>query len=93
MRLVEENGGEENTSYKLSDLGSRLGKLSDIDIVFEMAKIVFSNDLFNKYLNSENPHIPNSIRRRNRLETESTFDRRTRTVISWKKYFRRLFNK
>ena len=94
MRLVEvEKSGRKNTTYRLSDLGSRLGKYSDTDVVFEMAKIVFSNDLFNKYLNSENPHIPSSIRRRNRLETESTFKRRTRTVVSWKKYFRRLFDK
>ena len=94
MRLVEvKKGGKENRSYVLSDLGSRLGKYSNTDIVFEMAKIVFSNDLFNKYLNSDNPYIPSSIRIRNRLETESTFRRRTRTVLSWKKYFRRLFDK
>lgn len=94
MRLVEVEKGGRGTSrsYRLSDLGSRLGKYSDTDIVFEMAKIVFSNDLFNKYLNSENPYIPHSIRIRNRLETKSTFERRTRTIVSWKKYFRRLFD-
>ena len=89
MRLVEKEG----TSCRLSELGSRLGNYPDTDIVFEMAKIVFSNDLFHKYLNSDNPHIPPPVRKRNGLETESTFKRRIQTVVSWKRYFRRLFDK
>ncbi len=93
MRLVEVEGMGENKICRLSGAGAELGKHSDTDIVFKMARIVFSNDLFNRYLRSDNPYVPHQIKVRNRLETaDSTYRRRVQTILSWKKYFRRLFD-
>ncbi len=83
LGVVEDADGK----LKLSTTGKRLFALSEMRCLLEMAKIAFSNDIFNLFLNANEPVIDMALRRRNDLETDSTFTRRMQTVKSWKAYF------
>ena len=77
--------------YRLTGKGRGICAETDLEIFFGMAKIAFSNDLFNLFLHRDQPDISARIRERNRLTTESTFARRLQTVRRWKEYFRDIF--
>ena len=77
--------------YRLTRRGLDIGAESNLEALFSMAQIAFSNDLFNLFLRGDAPDIPAGIRRRNRLKADSTFRRRLQTVESWKRYFREIF--
>ncbi len=89
MRLAKRG---ENQSYSLTAKGKRLSTKFEVDVLYKMAQIVFSNDLCNGFLKSENPVVPIDIRRRNGLNAETTYERRLQTVRSWRKYFRKRFS-
>lgn len=78
-----------NNCYVLSEKGSLLFEMPEGKRLFEIAKTVFSNDIFNAFLLTDSPVISQSIKNRNGFVSESTFLRRMQTVKSWKKY---LFN-
>ena len=77
--------------YQPTRKGQGICAGSDLEILFGMAQIAFSNDLFNLFLRGEVTDIPERIRERNRLRADSTFKRRLQTVESWKRYFREIF--
>lgn len=75
-----------NECFVLSDKGISLFSSPENERVYEIAKIAFSNDIFNAFLSIDNPTINQRLKNRNGLTSESTFLRRMRTVKSWKKY-------
>jgi len=88
MRLAQKvRSKQQGVMYGLSELGIRIGEMSIPEMLFEMAKIAFSNNLFNQFLQQDRPHIPSHIREENGLCKEKTFKRRVQTVQAWKKYF------
>ena len=98
MKLAEEEevtGGTRATRgarrYRLTRKGQNICAEPDLEALFGMAQIAFSNDLFNLFLRGDAPDIPAEIRQRNALNADSTFRRRLQTVKSWKGYFREIF--
>ena len=92
MGLVEENASDWETKYQLTRKGARIAKKSEREILVEMAKIIFSNDLCNRFVIDPDPNIPKRIRNRNGLgSSDSTFCRRVQTIRSWKKYLQDAF--
>ncbi len=96
MKLAEEAPDEARATgsacrYRLTRKGQRICAEPDLEALFDMAQIAFSNDLFNLFLRSDAPDIPAKIRHRNVLKADSTFTRRLQTVKSWKRYFREIF--
>lgn len=75
-----------NECFVLRDKGISLFSSPENERVYEIAKIAFSNDIFNAFLSIDNPTINQRLKNRNGLTSESTFLRRMRTVKSWKKY-------
>lgn len=75
-----------NECFVLSEKGLSLFESTENERVFEIAKIAFSNDIFNAFLSVENPTINQSLKTRNGLTSDSTFLRRMQTVKSWKKH-------
>jgi predicted transcriptional regulator len=80
-----------NECFVLSEKGASLFSSAEDERVFEIAKIAFSNDIFNAFLSTDKPVINNRLRKSNSLTSESTFLRRIQTVKSWKKYIFSLF--
>lgn len=96
MKLAEEAPGDTEATgsarrYRLTGEGQSICVEADLEALFRMAQIAFSNDLFNLFLHGDAPDIPVRIRERNGLITDSTFQRRLQTVKSWKRYFREIF--
>ena len=92
MRLVEKvSGSGQPVRYCLSETGKRLSDESERGLLFSMAQIVFSNEVCHLFLTQDAPPVSREIRKRHRLEGESTFMRRMRTVKSWRQYFQRIF--
>lgn len=96
MKLAEEVPDEAGTTgsacrYQLTRKGQSICAEPDLEALFDMAQIAFSNDLFNLFLHGDAPGIPARIRQRNDLNADSTFTRRLQTVKSWKRYFREIF--
>ncbi|MFW5886863.1 MAG: type II restriction enzyme [Bacteroidota bacterium] len=87
MKLAVKDGD----CYRLSDIGQSLIPLSERERLFNMAVIIFSNEIFHNFLHENSPTISQEIRRRCRLETDSTFRRRVQTVKSWCRFFRERF--
>lgn len=85
MGLVE-IAGRGKGLCQLSSEGKRIAKKSEKEILQRMAKIIFSNDLCNQFISSDDPDIREGIRRRNGFEKDSTFHRRIQTIRGWKKY-------
>lgn len=78
--------------YQLTRKGLDICAEPDLEALFGMAQIAFSNDLFNLFLCRDAPDIPARIWQRNDLNANSTtFKRRLQTVESWKRYFREIF--
>lgn len=76
-----------NDCFTLSEKGILLFNCTESERVFEIAKIVFSNDVFNAFLLTDSPpFISQDIRNRNGLTSDVTFSRRIQTVKSWKRY-------
>jgi hypothetical protein len=71
----------------LTELGEEITTYPEKLQVFKIAEIAFSNGIFNAFLNTDKPEISETLRQVNGLTTESTFKRRMKTVISWKKFF------
>tara|TARA_Y100000031_G_scaffold84905_1_gene93428 strand:+ start:99049 stop:100305 length:1257 start_codon:yes stop_codon:yes gene_type:complete len=90
MQLVEKNeDGAKQKVYSLTERGKRLINLSEKERIFEMAKIIFSNEVVNLFLNTDNPNIPKDLLIRNKINPEAdTFPRRMNTVKSWKRFFK-----
>ena len=65
MGLAEAMG--RGREWRLTRRGKRISKLCRKGILWEMAKIIFSNDLCRLFMISDNPDIPEVIRRRNGL--------------------------
>jgi hypothetical protein len=82
---------EERACYKLTAEGLEVASMNEQQRLFHMACRAFSNEIFNAFLHSDNPHIPSGARTRNRLTAESTFDRRMQTVKAWKWYIFNFF--
>ena len=92
MRLAEKEHSPEGIKCLLTELGSGLAKKPEKEILFEMAKIIFSNDLCHLFLFEDDPEIPEEVVKRNGLNQQSTtFGRRINTIKSWRKYFQNLF--
>ena len=92
MGLVEEVSDSKETKYRLTSEGTRVAKKVGKEILCEMAKIVFSNDLCNRFVLNAYPDIQETIKNRNGLGGgESTFRRRMQTIRSWRKYFQDVF--
>lgn len=92
MKVVEKIRNHDGVRYQLSVEGMRLAKKSEKEILFEMGKIIFSNDICNQFLFDENPDVTMESKKRNGLDDSgSTFDRRMRTIRSWRRYFREIF--
>lgn len=92
MRLAQKIRDQQGVRYLLTELGASLAKKPTKEILFEMAKIIFSNDLCHLFLFSDEPEIPESIENRNRLNRKkTTYRRRIKTIKSWKKYFQNMF--
>ena len=77
--------------WQLTEKGRSVCAGSDMEILFSLAEIAFSNDVFNLFLHKDAPDIPDRIRERNALNADTTFERRLQTVESWKRYFREIF--
>lgn len=92
MRLAQKDRDQHGIRHLLTELGSSLAKKPTKEILFEMAKIIFSNDLCHLFLFDEDPKIPERIEKRNGLNREkTTYGRRIKTIKSWKKYFQEAF--
>lgn len=82
------NYDKRSRAYKLSNLGRSLWNLqSNKAVLFEIAKIVLTNDIFNECFHGGHHAVSNRARYRNGLRTPSMFKRRMSTVRSWIKYF------
>ena len=93
MRLIRKKSDPKHgVVYELSERGNALAEKPVIEMLLEMARIVFSNSLFNLYLHQDQPNIPARIREENRLRSDNTFQRRLHTVQSWRNYFRKIFS-
>ena len=93
MKLAQKARDQHGIRHLLTELGSSLAKKPTKEILFEMAKIIFSNDLCHLFLFDDNPEIPERIEKRNGLNREkTTFGRRIKTIKSWKRYFQDLFS-
>ena len=75
MRLAKKKRSSEGIKYLLTELGSNLAKKPVKEILFEMAKIIFSNDLCHLFLREEDPKIPEKIEKRNGLNREKNYIR------------------
>lgn len=84
--------GEEKSVCQLTPEGKRIAKKPEREILQEMGKVIFSNDLCHQFISSDVPDIRMDIRRRNGLEKDSTFHRRIQTVRSWKKYLQEVLS-
>ena len=82
MRLVEKDGPR----YRLTQLGIEINGLSDREQMFRMAKIIYSNDVFNAWLVGSRDEAKMRLSRY--LESDSTIERRLKTVRSWTQFFR-----
>ena len=92
MRLAfKMRGSDRSACYGLTNLGQSLYGKPDHQRLFEMAQIIFSNDACHPFLFSAEPEISMPIKARNRLHADTTYERRIRTVKSWRKYFQELF--
>ena len=92
MRLAKKDRDPDGIKYLLTELGLSLAKRPVKEILFEMAKIIFSNDLCCLFIFDEDPRIPEEIEKRNGLNREkTTFGRRIQTIKSWKRYFQEIF--
>ena len=92
MGLAEDVSDSKDTKYRLTLEGTRIAKKTEKGVFCEMAKIVFSNDLCNRFVLNSDPEIPKAIRNRNGLGgSGSTFRRRMQTIRSWRKYFQEVF--
>lgn len=75
--------------FKLTTRGRKLRSIvSNKETLFELARIVLSNDIFNEYLHGGRSAVTSRARRRNRLYANETYGRRLQTVRSWLTYFR-----
>lgn len=72
--------------YILTDKGVSLLGVNESMRLLKIAQIFFSNDIFNAFLNNEQPHISEALKKRNELYSDSTFIRRMSTVRSWKRF-------
>ena len=91
MRLAEKAPSNVRTDgishcYQLTETGRDICGRSDLEILFSLAEIAFSNDLFNLFLRGDPADIPDALRERNRMGADSTYRRRLQTVESWKRY-------
>ncbi|MCY3852829.1 MAG: hypothetical protein OXG03_04565 [Gammaproteobacteria bacterium] len=92
MKLAKSSRGPDGVQCLLTGLGSSLAKKPMKETLFEIAKIIFSNDFCRLFLHEEDPDFPEEILRNNRLNREkTTFGRRIETIKSWKRYFRNHF--
>ncbi len=92
MGLVEEVSDAKEAKYRLTSEGARIAKKTEKGVLREMAKIVFSNDLCNRFVLNVDPDISKAIKSRNGLGgSDSTFRRRIQTIKSWKRYFQEIF--
>lgn len=82
MRLVEKDGPR----YRLTQLGIEINGLSDREQMFRMAKIIYSNDVFNAWLVGSRDEAKTRLSRY--LKSDSTIERRLKTVRSWTQFFR-----
>ena len=92
MRLVKKNRDDDGVIYLLTELGVNLAKKPVRRILFEMAKIIFSNELCRLFIDDKTPKISEEIARRNGLNKDkTTFGRRIQTIRRWRKYFQVAF--
>ncbi len=76
-------------TFNLSPKGRRLrARGSNKETLFELARIVLANDIFNQCLHDGAVGVSSIARQRNRLEADSTFRRRLSTVSRWLTYFK-----
>lgn len=77
--------------YRLSSVGQAVQyQGSSKDTLFELARIVLSNDIFHEYLRGGESGVTLSSRERNMPGfADDTFKRRLSTVRSWLSFFRR----
>ena len=76
-------------TFNVSPRGLRLrSRGSNKETLFELARIVLSNDIFNHCLHDAAARVPSIARQRNGLETYKTFRRRLSTVSRWLSYFK-----
>ncbi len=92
MGLAEDVSDSKEIKYRLTSEGTRVAKKTEKEILCEMAKIVFSNDLCNLFVLNSDPEIPKAVKNRNGLGgSNNTFCRRMQTIRSWRKYFQEVF--
>ncbi|MCY4611865.1 MAG: hypothetical protein OXC38_09250 [Gammaproteobacteria bacterium] len=77
---------------RLTSEGKRIAQKSEREILQKMAKIIFSNDLCNQFISSDDPDIREDIRKRNGFKKNSTFYRRIQTIRGWKKYLQEVLS-
>ena len=88
LRLADYNA--ESRSLSLSVKGKEIMAISSTaTMLFEIAKIALSNDIFNQYVHAGPSGVTNEARYRNRLHSDSTFYRRLSTVKRWLDFFKR----
>ena len=73
---------------ELTNSGLLFGDISRKQQLFELAKIVVSNDVFHAALRDDDS-LAKQRMRRYRINSQSTIERRMKTVNSWVKIFRR----
>ncbi|MCF8186996.1 MAG: hypothetical protein K9J28_09305 [Sulfuritalea sp.] len=81
LKLIEYNSREQ--SYQATSQGLAFAKLSYPNQIAEIAKLALTNSVFNFVLHNPDSNVPQAIRFQNRLNTDSTYERRLLTVRSW----------
>lgn len=78
--------------YQVTKLGRGIGQLSKSHLLFEMGKLVFSNDVFNAWINGKERLAATLLSRYPNINKKSTVQRRLKTVRAWTEYFRSAFS-
>lgn len=76
---------------ELTNLGLLFGDISRKQQLFELARIVVSNDVFHAALR-DNDSLAKQRMRKYRINSQSTIDRRMKTVNSWLKFFEEMLD-
>lgn len=83
---------ESDTKFlTLTDLGKRLLGMQHSQRMIELARIIFSNEIFYKKLRNSDSEISVTLRNKHRLDNQSLYTRRMATVKSWIGYFGKYF--
>jgi hypothetical protein len=72
-----------NQSYQATEAGLVFARLSYANQLARVAEIALTNEVFNFVLHNPTTLVPDLIREKNGLTTQSTYERRLLTVASW----------